>query len=205
MKFSLDESLSFLKKPAQASLQSAARLDLRMGEVSRYFSGAVFQKAAAMLDKATLWIILITWIVATLSIGAAFMSVRAAADLKMKADTARALQPVIPKITRAPLTRGQYMPLYERIKKEFPTLTFEVTARPGLRIFSNNGDDFSSWLNAIGFADSMVPTIRWDMIFFCAGTECPGTPLMAAELVAETITITGSEGSMEAALSEVSK
>ncbi len=40
----------------------------------------------------------------------------------------------------------------------------------------------------------MVPTIRWSLVFFCAGGECPGEGLMQAELVAETINISQAEG-----------
>ena len=100
----------------------------------------------------------------------------------------------MPRITRNPLSKEQYDPLLARIKKQFPGLTYEITGKPSLRIISNSGEMFNIWLNAIGYTDGMLPSVRWNLVMFCAGSECPGEGLMQAELVAENVSITQPEG-----------
>jgi hypothetical protein len=194
MKFELPKNLAMGPLPRTDSLPKAMRLDLRVGEASRYFKGGILEKALLSIDKATLWIIGISWLVALVAMVMAFMSVRGVADIKVKVETAKALEPIVPRIVRQPLAREQYEPLASRIKKEYPGLTYETTGRPSLRIVSNNGEEFRSWLNALGYADSLSPGVRWNLIFFCAGAECPGQGVMQADLVAETITISQAEG-----------
>ncbi|MDX1922751.1 MAG: hypothetical protein SFW65_06455 [Alphaproteobacteria bacterium] len=168
-------------------------LDLRMGDVGRYFSGAVFEKAMVTIDKSTLLIIGIAWLVAIVAMGLAFTAVKDTAQLKLKTEVARALDPVLPKIVRLPLTKEQYEPLQARLKKQFPTVNFDITSKPTLRLMSNNPDDFMNWLNAVSYVDSMVSTVRWTLNAFCVGVECPGDGLMQAELTAEAINITQPE------------
>jgi hypothetical protein len=182
---------------AKPILPKSLQLNLRMAESSRYFSGKVFENALMSIDKVSLWIVSIVWIVAAVAMGMAFITVRGAADIKLKVETARALEPMVPKINRNPLSREQYDPLLQRVKKQYPTLTYEITSRPSLRISSNVGEQFDSWLNAIGYTDSLVPAVRWSLIYFCAGTECPGAGIMQADLIAETINISQPEGGGE--------
>jgi hypothetical protein len=189
MKFELPKKFILPKMPGNVGLPKKLSLDLRMGEASRYFSGSVFEKAMVSLDKITLWIVCVTWVVALAAMGGAYMAVKTAGGLKIQAEAARAQEPPVPVISRLPLNKEQYIPLVDRVKKQFPGLTYEITNKPSLRITSINGDMFNGWLNAIGYTDSMVPTIRWNMVMFCAGTECPGEGLMQSELVAETINI----------------
>jgi hypothetical protein len=167
--------------------------NVQVTEVSRYLSGSLLDKALMSLDKATLLIVGVTWLVALAAMGFAFLAVREAAALKVKAETARALEPILPKINRLPLSKDQYTPLMDRLKKEFPMLAYEITPAPTLRIYGNNGEDFISWLNAVSYTDSMISSIRWTMISFCVGSECPGDHLMQAELVAEAINISQPE------------
>ncbi len=174
-------------------LPKALSLDVRMNEISRYFTGGIVEKALTTIDKSTLLIIGTAWIVATISMGLAFAAVRDTSQLKLKVDVARALDPVLPKIMRLPLSKDQYDPLLQRLKKQFPTLAIEVTQKPTLRIISNNSDEFMSWLNAVSYVDSMISTVRWTLTSFCVGTECPGDNIMQAELTAESINITQPE------------
>ncbi|MBI3419577.1 MAG: hypothetical protein HY053_05550 [Proteobacteria bacterium] len=203
MKFSLPSKFDLPKlpgmpdlagMPGKMGLSGAFKLNLRMGEASRYFSGSVFERAIMSMDKITLGIIGITWLVAILAMGGAFMAVKGAGSLKLQAETARAQEPAVPRITRVPLSKEQYEPLAARLKKQFPGLSYELTSKPALKIYSNNGEEFTNWLNAIGYADSMVASVRWNLTLFCAGPECPGEGLMQAELTAETITISQAEG-----------
>lgn len=167
--------------------------DLRMGEIGRYFSGSVFEKALVTIDKSTLVIMGVAWVVAIITMGLAFVAVRETAQLKLKTEVARALDPVLPKIVRLALTKEQYEPLIARLKKQFPTITIEITGKPTLRLQSNNPEEFMTWLNAVSYVDSMISTVRWTMTTFCVGTECPGDGLMQAELTAEAINITQPE------------
>jgi hypothetical protein len=164
-------------------------LDLRVKESSRYFSGSVLSKAFGSLDKSMGLIIGISWFVALAVTGIAIISVRDATSLKIKVETARALDPIIPKIDRISLLKEQYEPLVKRIKKQFPTILFEITSTPSLLIKSNQGDDFVTWLNAVSYADSLVPSIRWTLTRFCVGVECAGDFMMTADIKAESINI----------------
>ena len=168
-------------------------VDLRMNEVTKYFSGAIFEKVIATLDKTTLLIIGTAWLAAIVSMGLAFVAVRDTAQMKLKVDVARALDPVLPKIVRLPLTKDQYDPLLHRLRKQFPTLSIDITAKPTLHIQSNNPDEFISWLNAVSYVDSMISTVRWTLTTFCVGVECPTDNVMEAELTAESINITQPE------------
>ena len=168
-------------------------VDLRISEMGKYFSGSIFEKAITTIDKSTLLIIGVVWLAAIISMGLAFAAVRDTAQLKLKADVARALDPVLPRIVRMPLTKDQYEPLTARLKKQFPTLLVEITSKPSLRVQSNNPDEFLSWLNAVSYVDSMVSTIRWTLTTFCVGSECPGEGMMQADLSAESINITQAE------------
>lgn len=168
-------------------------VELRMSEVGKYFSGSIFEKAITTIDKSTLLIIGVVWLAAVISMGLAFTAVRDTAQLKLKADVARALDPVLPKIVRLSLSKEQYEPLAARLKKQFPSLLIDITSKPILRVQSNNPDDFMNWLNAVSYVDSMVSTIRWTLTTLCVGSECPGEGLMQAELSAESINITKAE------------
>jgi hypothetical protein len=196
MKFTLPNKFTMPKMPSTQSLPSAFQLDLRSGEISRYFSGSVFEKALLSMDKVTLWVVGITWIVALVAMGGAYMAVKSAASLKLQADAARAQEPPVPRIIRAPLSKEQYDPLLARLTKQYPGLRYDITGKPSLRIASSNGDAFNVWLSAIGYTDSMLPSVRWNLVFFCAGAECPGDGLMQAELVAENISISQPEGDL---------
>ncbi len=168
-------------------------VDLRMGEVAKYFSGNVFEKVIATLDKTTLLIIGTAWLAAIVSMGLAFVAVRDTSQLKLKVDVARALDPVLPKIVRMPLTKDQYDPLLQRLRKQFPKLAIDITLKPTLHIQSNNPDEFITWLNAVSYVDSMISTVRWTLTTFCVGVECPTDNVMEAELTAESINITQPE------------
>ncbi len=174
-------------------IPKAFSLDLRVKEIGRYFSGAVFEKAMVTIDKSTLLIIGVAWAVAMVSIGLAFAAVKDTAQLKLKTEVARALDPILPKIVRLPLTKEQYVPLLARLKKQFPTVIFDITGKPTLRLQSSNPEEFMNWLNAVSYMDSMVSTVRWTLTEFCVGVECPGEGLMQAELTAEAINITQPE------------
>ncbi len=177
-------------------LPKSLQLGLRFNEMSRYLSNnALFEKAVTSFDRSALIVVGVAWLVAAAMMGLTFMSVKQASDLKMKVTTAQALEPFLPKINRVPLNRDQYAPLVERLKKQFPEVQFEVSTRPALRVFSNNSEQFVTWLNAISYTDSMVPAIRWSMVAFCVGIECPTDNVMSAELTAETINISQPEGS----------
>lgn len=184
------------KKPFDISslvpgaLRKTLDLDIRVQEAPRYFGGAIMEKALATLDKSAMIIIGVLWSVAIVAMVLAFMAVKQANELKVKAETARSLEPILPQITRAPLSKEQYEPLVARLKKQFPTLSFETTNKPTLRVFSNQGEDFMTWLNAVSYTDSIVPSIRWSISFFCVGMECSDDKVMQAELAAETINIT---------------
>jgi hypothetical protein len=175
------------------SMPKALTGEVRIKEVGRYFSGGVFEKALLTIDKSTLLIIGGAWLVAIIATGLAFMSVRDATQLKLKTETARALDPVMPKIARLSLNKEQYQPLLERLKKQFPMVQLEITGKPNLKIQNNNPDAFMDWLNAISYVDGMVSTVRWTMTSFCVGVECAGDALMQAELTAESINITQPE------------
>jgi hypothetical protein len=172
-----------------AFLEKNFKLDLRVKDASSYFSGAIFEKALSSLDRSTLLIIGVAWLVALTACGLAFITTREAAELKMRAETARALEPILPKINRLLLTKEQYEPLTVRLKKQFPAITFEVSGKPTLQIKSNDASQFMDWLNAVSYVDSMVPSIRWTLIYMCVGPECPGEHLMLADLTAEAINI----------------
>ena len=184
-----------IKQSSDASIKATSgakkffALDLHMNESNRYFSGSVLSKALGSLDKSMGLIIGISWFVALVVIGIAVVSVRDATSLKIKVETARALDPIIPKIDRVPLLKEQYEPLVQRIKKQFPTIMFEITSTPSLMIKSNQGDDFVTWLNAVSYADSLVPSIRWTLTRFCVGVECAGDFVMTADIKAEAINI----------------
>lgn len=182
----------FIQK-IRAIMPKGMSVDLRMNEASKYFTGAIFEKIITTLDKSTLLIISVVWVAALVSMGLAFTAVRDTAQLKLKADVARALDPVLPTIIRQPLTKEQYDPLLARLRKQFPTLAIDVTPKPNLRIQSNNPDEFISWLNSVSYVDSMVSTVRWTLTTFCVGSECPGDNVMQAELSAESINITQPE------------
>jgi hypothetical protein len=175
------------------ALPKALSIDLRATEIGRYFSGNVFEKAVLTIDKSTLLIIGIAWLVAMVVAGLAFATVKEASQLRLKTEVARALEPVLPKIVRLPLSKEQYEPLLLRLKKQFPTITFEITPKPTLKIHTSNADEFISWLNAVSYTDSMVSTVRWTLASFCVGVECPSEGLMQAELTAEAINITQPE------------
>lgn len=201
--FALPKNMDFLKSakapdaafaPNKAVMPKSLALNLRMGEISRYFSSnALIERALTSLDKSALLIIGVSWAVALAATGLAYMGVKEASALKVKTETVRALEPVLPKVNRVLLSKEQYMPLTERLKKQFPEVQFEITARPALRIYSNKGEQFIDWLNAVSYTDSMVPSIRWSLVSFCVGTECSGEFIMQAELVAEAINITQPE------------
>lgn len=200
-----DGLASFFKKKASPQLQQdkvdASRnslrqffekigFDLKVKETPSYFSTAVMEKALTTFDKAAVIIIGVSWLVALVVMGLTYVAVRDAADLKAKAETARGLEPVLPKIVRLPLLRGQYDPILARLKKQFPTLTFDITSTPGLKISSSNPEEYMNWLNAISYMDSMISTVRWTLSTFCVGMECPGEAVMQTELTAEAINIT---------------
>lgn len=181
------------KPKISMTMPKGLALDIRISEVGQYFSGQALEKALLTIDKSTLIIMAVVWLAAIGMGGAAFMAVKDAAMLKMKAETARALDPVLPKIVRLPLDKAQYDPLLLRLKKQFPTVLMEVTGKPTLRLHGTNAEDYINWLNAISYTDSMVSTIRWTLAFFCVGSECPGDDVMQAELTAEAINITQPE------------
>lgn len=182
------------KNKMDFKIPKAFDLGIRMDETGRYFSGPVFDKALQALDKSALLIVGVSWLVALLLSGVSFLAVKEASDLKVKMDTARALEPVLPKVNRLILSKEQYEQLVVRLKKQYPTISFEITGKPSLQIRSNEPDLFATWLNAIGYTDSLVPSIRWTMTQFCVGPECPGDYLMLAELTAEAINIAQPEG-----------
>ncbi len=142
MKFELPKKFAFPKMPDDVALPKKLNLDLRLGEVSRYFSGSVFEKVMGSLDKATLWIIIVTWAVTLAAMGGAYMAVKTAGSLKLQAEVARAQEPPVPKVSRTLLSKDQYDPLLVRIKKQFPTLTYDVTQRPSIRIYSKQRREF---------------------------------------------------------------
>ncbi|NDE90687.1 MAG: hypothetical protein EB059_06065 [Alphaproteobacteria bacterium] len=180
-----------LKKPFK--LPKALALDVRFKEAPRYFSGSIFEKVLMTFDKSTLAIIGVAWLAAMIAVAIAFVSVKEMSQLKLKIEIARALDPVLPKIVRAPLSKDDYAPLLARLKKQFPAVNIEITNKPTLRIQSNNPDDFITWLNAISYTDSMVSTVRWTISSFCVGSECTDNGVMQAELAAEKINITQPE------------
>lgn len=165
-------------------------VDLRMNETGKYFSAGIFEKVITTIDKSTLLIIGVIWLAALVSMGLAFTAVRDTSQLKLRADVARALDPILPRIIQTPLTKDQYDPLLLRLRKQFPTLAISVTNKPALSILSNNSDEFITWLNSVSYVDSMVSTVRWTLTSFCVGSECPGDNIMQAELTAESINIT---------------
>jgi hypothetical protein len=188
------EKVEKILRPKQpVRLPKHLALDMRVGEIGRYFSGDIFQKAMLSMDKATLLIIGSAWLAALVVSGFAFMSIKDLGQLKIKTETARALDPVLPKIVRLPLGKEQYEPLLQRLKKQFPMVQLEITGKPNLKIQNNNPDAFMDWLNAISYVDGMVSTVRWTMTSFCVGVECTGDALMQAELTAEAINITQPE------------
>src|ERR1043166_272579 len=187
-------SLSELTAKLPEGIAKSLKIDLKLSEASRYMSGPMMERALAAFDKSTLLIISVAWLAAVVAMGVSFLSVREVGILKVKVETARAQEPVLPKVERVALKKDQYTPLLERLKKQFPTLQYDVTSQPTLRIYSNNGEDFITWLNAVSYTDSMVSTVRWTMATFCVGSECPGDTMMQAELTAESINITQPEG-----------
>lgn len=178
------------------SLGKKMGLDLRFNEIGRYLSSTIFEKAVQTIDKSALVIVGVSWLVAFAALGMAFLSVREAAALKVKVETAKALEPALPKISRALLNKDQYQPMIDRLKKQFPTISFDITAKPSLRIYTNKSEEFMNWINAVSYTDSMVSAVRWTLTSMCVGAECPGEFVMSAELVAEMITITNPETKM---------
>lgn len=179
-----------------ASLGKRSGLNIRLQEIGKYFSSSIFEKAIQTLDKSALIIISISWLVAFLAMGMAFLGAREAAALRVKVETAKALEPAVPKISRTLLNKDQYLPLLERLKKQFPGISFDITPKPSLRIYTNKSEEFMNWINAVSYTDSMVSAVRWSLASMCVGTECPGEFVMSAELVAEMITITSPEVKM---------
>lgn len=190
-------SLASLTEKLPDGFAKSLKIDLKFSEASRYMSGPMMERALAAFDKSTLLIISVAWLASIVAMGVSFLAVREVGSLKVKVETARAQEPILPKIDRLALKKEQYAPLVERLKKQFPTLQYDITTQPTLRIYSNNGEDFITWFNAVSYTDSMVSTIRWTMATFCVGSECPGDTLMQAELTAEAINITQPEGTVQ--------
>lgn len=197
MKASLGKQVSEASSKKMAiKIPKGLDLDIRTKEAARYFSGNIFEKALTAFDKSALVIIGVSWTVALIACGVAFITVKEAAALKVKTETARALEPILPKINRVILGKEQYEPLLARLKKQFPNLSIEISGRPSLQIKSDDAEAFMTWLNAIGYTDAMVPSIRWTMTAFCVGPECPSEAMMYAEFTAEAINIAPPEGNI---------
>ncbi|MDD3030097.1 MAG: hypothetical protein PHS57_07450 [Alphaproteobacteria bacterium] len=155
----------------------------------RVFSPRVVYMAIKSFDRSTAVIIGLAWAVACLMLFFASLSIRGVVDSKREALLALAQEPVLPKITTAPIRLNNIEPILSRLKRQFPEINIDQREGKFLTLRSNDGALFHQWISALSYIDSMTPEIRWDLREFCVGACGGGGGLMSATLVGREVSI----------------
>ena len=150
-------------------------------------SGEVIAKALMKLDQATVAVVGSAWLGAVLLVALAVFTTNQMGAVRAEADASRAAEILVPKEQKTKIDPEALKQLADRLKRRYQDLSISAADNDGtLDIQSNNPEQFSSWLSAVGYVDTLASDYRWTIVKFCAGSGCGGS-MMRAQLTAERL------------------
>jgi hypothetical protein len=149
-------------------------------------------KAIHTFDRATMIVVGACWGAAILMVLFALYAVILSASTRRAAEAASASEPVLPKTIHKPIEPRETLPLVERLKHRFSSISITLNGDQSVTLTANDGSKFREWLMAMSYTDVMSPQYRWTIKEFCAG-KCSGGVLMRAVLTGEKISFEAPE------------
>lgn len=145
-------------------------------------------KAMRTLDRAAVVMIVSVWVGAVLMMGVALYTVNRAHQARQKAEGAAAIEPIVPVIQQAMLSRAELEKLAERLRLRLEKIGFNALPDNALEISSSEPGLYLDWLAAMSYLDTIAPQVRWTVRDLCVGTECGTTSVMRAIVTGERVT-----------------
>ncbi len=159
-----------------------------IGKFTSLLSADLLAKTMRSLDRTAMAMLIVSWSAAILMMGVALYTVSTAHHAKVEAETAAALEPLVPTINRATLSRKDLDGFVARLRVRYKTVEISATPDNALVISGTDSAHFLDWLSALSYLDTVAPQVRWTIRDLCVGNECGGSSLMRAAIIAERVT-----------------
>ncbi len=159
-----------------------------IGSIMTLLSVDLLAKTLRSLDRTAMAMLIVSWCAAITMMGVALYTVSTAHRARQEAETAAALEPMVPTIKRATLTRKELDGFVERLRARYKVVGINATPDNALEISGAESAHFLDWLSAISYLDTVAPQVRWSIRDLCVGNECGSATLMRALIIAERVT-----------------
>ncbi|NBX73860.1 MAG: hypothetical protein EBQ89_06130 [Alphaproteobacteria bacterium] len=154
-------------------------------------SGETFDKITDSFEKGSIIIMGVIWLVAILLCALAYLTVGQAASVHQKLNEALATEPQLPTVTQFNLSPPQLKPHADRLMERYgKSINVIFSGREDfLVIEASDSAQFSTWLSAINYLDTIAPDVRWRFERLCMGQDCDKSILMSATIKGEGVGI----------------
>lgn len=179
--------------PASAALVALKEFDWR--RLQRLTDPQAMKDLDQFLDnlpqragKNALIIAAVMWFIAACSLFLLFHDAKSLKDIQKHLSLAEANRITVPQMTYTPADPVALKPLVEKLRKIYPSLTFELQNGGMIGVKALTTRDFSAWRSAISDLAYGSPGWRVSVKKLCTGRGCVNEPLQAS-LVVQDVTI----------------
>jgi hypothetical protein len=161
------------------------------GETASWYSGLtseILQRAMLSFDRSTIVIVATVWSAAIIMIVVALYTLSLSGSAHRAMEEALAAEPVLPKIERTDNNREDARKMVDRLKKKYDGISFENSNEGQIGFIAANPENFSTWLAALTYLDTIAPDTRWSLASMCVGGECGPGAVMSASVTGQRIT-----------------
>lgn len=167
------------------------------GKLTELLSTELLAKVLRSLDRTAMVMLIVSWSAAVLMMGVTLYTVSVAHHAGQEAESAAALEPMVPTIKRTALTRKELDSFVDRLRGRYKTVNINASPDNALEISGIDPAHFLDWLSALSYLDTIAPQVRWTIRDLCVGNECGGSSLMRAAIIAERVTFQAPQPKVE--------
>lgn len=161
----------------------SARLHLFEGVTAE-----IVHKAMAAFDRVILVMVSVAWAAALAFSGLALYTSHLASKAKAQVEEAVAAKPALPVIQKKSLDRSGLEVYATKLSKRYNGINFSASQDSTLTVSAPDPDNFSNWLNSLGYLDTLTPDVTWEIKDICVGGECSAGGMMRITLQASRVT-----------------
>jgi hypothetical protein len=162
------------------------KLDIQ--SIGKAFAPGIMFRAIRAFDRATMVVVLTCWTGALFVMIFALYTLNLSVTAKHDMWEAAAAEPSLPRIVSKVPEAVEVQPFVDRLKKQFPSITFAMGHDQAVTVSTTDIDNFRLWLTVLSYIDTALPQYRWTVNEFCVGIGCDRSTPMQATLKAEKIT-----------------
>lgn len=137
--------------------------------------------------KNALIIAAVMWVVAAGALFLLFHDAKSLKDIQKQLSLAEANRITVPQLSYRPVDPAILKPIVEKLKKVYPSLTFELQNEGMIGVKALTTRDFPAWRSAIGDLAFGSPGWKLSVKKLCTGRGCASEPLQASIAVQEVM------------------